>query len=133
MNGILGVNPVRPFPSHTSSPNPDLDPSAKFYRSRQNVTRPASSSSTPIYNFDEWTRAHYASTFKRDMERRKKAEFNQTLRQQDDDGLKSVQLVGVIGVFFFTVLYMAYRTRNYDVVTVNETQRKELAVRTLNP
>lgn len=52
--------------SEFSSCYTETEPENKFYKSREQRARPpAPAGKTDVYNFDEWTRAHYSETFER--------------------------------------------------------------------
>lgn len=81
---------------------------------------------TEAYNFDEWTRAHYSSTFSRQQIAKEKAnrirEMDAYFKVKEQDG-------GVAPYFFFFLLsiVMAYNymcTTNYDNPMLVE-QKKE--------
>lgn len=99
---------------HQTAPE---DPHAKFYRSRDVRTRaPPPDGRTPIYDFDEWSRQHYGSTFARDMHLKQRRRVRQMTHQHAEWHKINERFV----VGFFAVLcivaYVFSKSNSYDEV-----------------
>ncbi|KRT83509.1 Chaperone [Oryctes borbonicus] len=82
-------------------PGQDDDPRTKFYRSREHRHRPMGR--TPIYDFDEWSRAHYGATFARDMERKRREHMMKENREKGDNDVKVERAIFLM-IFFLGIL-----------------------------
>ncbi|KAH8419161.1 hypothetical protein KR222_006939, partial [Zaprionus bogoriensis] len=91
------------------------DAQTKFYKSRFQKTKVADSEGrTPIYDFDEWSRAHYGSSFDRRQQAREKYE---RLRMQKETSKASKQTdVVMLSILFagFVVYLMFIAESSYD-------------------
>uniref|UniRef100_A0A1A9W8C0 J domain-containing protein n=1 Tax=Glossina brevipalpis TaxID=37001 RepID=A0A1A9W8C0_9MUSC len=95
------------------------DPSTKFYKSRfTKSTVLDSEGRTPIYNFDEWSRAHYGKSF----ERRKaaKAKHDRMTSETKDQKLMSQNEYLLLAIVIFSSLaYYKFATEtSYDTPKV---------------
>uniref|UniRef100_A0A1B0A375 J domain-containing protein n=1 Tax=Glossina pallidipes TaxID=7398 RepID=A0A1B0A375_GLOPL len=88
-------------------PNID-DPSTKFYKSRFTKSTVADSEGrTPIYNFDEWSRAHYGQSFERRKTAKEKHDRqtneakDQKLSSQNEYLLLAIVIFGCLGYYKF--------------------------------
>ncbi|GJQ81243.1 hypothetical protein Trydic_g20462 [Trypoxylus dichotomus] len=102
---------------HFKHPAEDDDPKTKFYRSREYRHRPTGK--TPIYDFDEWSRAHYGATFARDMERKRRQQMMKNMRQKDENDLKVERAIFVMIFFLGVLMYMTADDYDRDT-TVSE-------------
>lgn len=93
------------------------DPQTKFYKQHMNRTKaPPPTGSTPIYDFDEWSRAHYGETFDRRRTAKKRYE-----QMKDVDGRKAVRTLEIsvlvmCGFVSLMVLASHYDREEYDRV-----------------
>lgn len=100
----------------TRQPPEDEDPKMKFYRSREYRHRPMGK--TPIYDFDDWSRAHYGATFARDMERKRRNEFMKQMQERDQIDMRIERVVFAF-VFFLGILMLMTKD-DYDKDSVFE-------------
>uniref|UniRef100_A0A1B6LVV7 J domain-containing protein n=1 Tax=Graphocephala atropunctata TaxID=36148 RepID=A0A1B6LVV7_9HEMI len=89
---------------------------SSFYHHRNKpASRRSESESSPHYNIDEWTRAHYSKTFQQSYNKRSEGIKNVKDQAEEWDQNKSIWQV-IISVFVFTTAFFFYGTRqNYDV------------------
>lgn len=98
------------------------DPQTKFYKSRFTKSKVANSQGqNPIYDFDEWARAHYGKSMnrKRDAQER----FNRKQAQREDNRItfqKEIVIyslvIGTILVFIVTHMESNYDRPNYKKI-----------------
>ncbi|TMW53124.1 hypothetical protein DOY81_001852 [Sarcophaga bullata] len=107
------------------------DPSTKFYKSRFTKSTVADTDGrTPIYDFDEWSKAHYGKSF----ERRKaaKAKYDRSQAQEKEHAFIAQNEILLFGIAFICVLvylkFMAessYDTPKERAIKAAEEKRKE--------
>ncbi|XP_037806419.1 dnaJ homolog subfamily C member 30, mitochondrial-like [Lucilia sericata] len=112
-------------------PEVEDDPSTKFYKSRFTKSKVSDTEGrTPIYNFDEWSKAHYGKSF----ERRKaaKAKYERTEAQAKEHALIAQNEILLFGIAFVCVLvYLkfmvesSYDTPKARAIKAAEDKRKE--------
>lgn len=67
---------------------------------------------TPIYDFDEWSRAHYGATFARDMKRKRREEM---IREMNERNANDIRIEKAVFVFMFFLGILMYITKeDYD-------------------
>lgn len=96
-------------------PEVEDDPSTKFYKSRFTKSKVSDSEGrTPIYDFDEWSRAHYGRTFER--RNAAKAKHERTQAQQKEHALIAQNEILLFGIAFICVLiYLKFMAESsYD-------------------
>ncbi|KAM7361135.1 dnaJ homolog subfamily C member 30, mitochondrial [Cochliomyia hominivorax] len=96
-------------------PEVEDDPSTKFYKSRFTKSKVSNSEGrTPIYDFDEWSRAHYGKTFER--RNAAKAKHERTQAQQKEHALIAQNEILLFGIAFICVLvYLKFMAESsYD-------------------
>ncbi|XP_055641953.1 dnaJ homolog subfamily C member 30, mitochondrial [Toxorhynchites rutilus septentrionalis] len=94
-----------------AKPPEEDDPQTRFYKKRMTRTHvPTASGRTPIYDFDEWSRAHYGQSF----ERKKAAEQKARNKAQKEEIINSATLH--VYVVFATVSLVVL----YGFVTIQE-------------
>lgn len=100
------------------------DPQTKFYKARMKRSdAPTPTGRTPIYDFDEWSRAHYGGTFERRQQGKKKFRDQENKRRTDADSLqKDFMLFGLV---LMVVGYMVISTNMASYDTVAEKRRKD--------
>lgn len=88
-----------------------------FYKSREQRSRaPPPTGRTPIYNFDEWTRMHYDTSFAR-KEAAKARYARKVGKNISDRHFFYSELVFLAAVFIVTSLSLSYiKTKSYDTV-----------------
>lgn len=100
----------------------DEHPEAKFYKSRMDRhTAPPMSGRTPIYDFDEWSRAHYGATFER--ANRARARYRMKVERLERDKIDIKNETVIMGLMGFLVVFLiiSYLNKNdYDTVERNE-------------
>ncbi|XP_049767255.1 dnaJ homolog subfamily C member 30, mitochondrial [Schistocerca cancellata] len=108
-------------PQYASAGTVDVadDPEAKFYKSRMHRAKPpAPTGRTPIYDFDEWTQAHYGETFAR--KQKDKAKYEARLQREaffsHDKQHEVIFYSLVLGVAAFMYVLKAQDAEKYDVV-----------------
>lgn len=104
--------------------DPEDDPQTKFYKARMKRSdAPTPTGRTPIYDFDEWSRAHYGGTFERRQQGKKKFRDQENKRRTDADSLqKDFMLFGLV---LMVVGYMVISTNMASYDTVAEKRRKD--------
>lgn len=96
------------------------DPQTRFYKARMNRSEaPTPTGRTPIYDFDEWSRAHYGGTFERKQEGKKKFMKKDQQRRMDADSLqKDFMLFGLI------VVVIGYMVMSTDIAAHDKVAEK---------
>lgn len=93
------------------------DPQMKFYRSREKRTRPPPPDGrTPIYDFDEWSRQHYGSTFAKDLHLKNRRRMRRMTEQYTERTNKNERFMFTFFALLVLFLYMAGRREDYDTV-----------------
>ncbi|GLH01015.1 Protein tumorous imaginal discs, mitochondrial [Gryllus bimaculatus] len=90
----------------STDPMPEDDEQTKFYKSRFTRDKPPTTGRTPIYNFDEWSHAHYGDAFAR------RAAAKERFEQKKMDKLRQEKEVEnefvVLGVLLFVLSFFAF-------------------------
>ncbi|XP_053959416.1 dnaJ homolog subfamily C member 30, mitochondrial [Anastrepha ludens] len=87
-------------------PEVEDDPETKFYKSRfKKSTVPDEMGRTPIYDFDEWSRAHYGKSFQRRQDA--KARFDRKQAQSRDHVFAAQNEMVLLGLVFAVVAMYA--------------------------
>lgn len=126
--GLANTQFIYEAPTYNPSADTKEDENITSFHKMRNTRKPSKiyTGRTEAYNFDEWTRAHYSSTFSRQQIAKEKAnqirEMDAYFKVKEQDG-------GVAPYFFFFLLsiVMAYNymfTTNYDNPMLVE-QKKE--------
>lgn len=96
-------------------PEVEDDPTTKFYKSRFKKSSVSDTEGrTPIYDFDEWSRQHYGSSFQRrqtakeKFDRNQKRDKEQVLMMQNEILLFSVMVLSALAYLKF------YSESSYD-------------------
>lgn len=119
--------------AHDAEPEVEDDPSTKFYKSRFKKSTVADSQGrTPIYDFDEWSRAHYGKSFERRQtakakhERQELQKKEHALIAQNEILLLSIAFICVVvyAKFFVESSYDTPKERAHKAAT-EEKERKE--------
>ncbi|XP_030373765.1 uncharacterized protein LOC115623522 isoform X2 [Scaptodrosophila lebanonensis] len=84
------------------------DPETKFYKSRFRKSKVADSEGrTPIYDFDEWSRAHYGKSFERRQEA--KAKFDRIQNQKRSNTISTQNDILMLAFIFAGVaMYLMF-------------------------
>jgi len=103
------------------------DSQRKFYQSREQRSKaPPPTGKSPIYNFDEWTQAHYGSSFARREAAKARYEKKVNLKVTDKDTL-GTEVVFFLTVAILTVIAFAYvRNVSYDIVDETTETKKTI-------
>lgn len=91
------------------------DAQTKFYK--RHMTRaetPHSSGRTPIYNFDEWSAAHYGKAFERKQNAQRKYRTNDEKFKRESDGIKSEIVIFSILMGFVSFLFISFQLDSVD-------------------
>lgn len=105
----------RPQPAYEE---PEDDPTTRFYRSREHRHKPPPPTGrTPIYDFDEWTKAHYGATFQKDRMRRKHTEYKRVAEVEDSNNAKRDRFLIGMGAALIIMFYIVSEFGNADKVT----------------
>lgn len=93
------------------------NPEEKFYQSRRDRHQaPPTSGKTPIYDFDEWARAHYGQSFARRATARAKWQANIEKRADIKGDVQQEKVTLLVLLSFLLFTYVTYRFSNdYDV------------------
>ncbi|XP_053697586.1 dnaJ homolog subfamily C member 30, mitochondrial, partial [Sabethes cyaneus] len=128
--GILhtaGKQYAQSDPSITKEPEED-DAQTRFYKKRMQRTHvPSASGRTPIYNFDEWARHHYAKNFER-----KKAAEEKFKARSERDAIVDAHVVhgyvvwGVVGLIAVYVIIFL-QERSHDIPRTTAKQEKNVS------
>ncbi|XP_055541862.1 dnaJ homolog subfamily C member 30, mitochondrial [Wyeomyia smithii] len=102
------------------------DAQTRFYKKRMTRTHvPTASGRTPIYNFDEWARNHYAHSF----ERKKSAEQKFKAKSERETLINAHNTHGYVvwGVVALVVGYVIIflQEQSYDTPKIQETKHKK--------
>lgn len=96
----------------------------KFYKSRQFKSKPPPPTGrTPIYDFDEWSRSHYAATLARDIARKKRRQQEKASQTEDVENVKKEKIMFCTAVLICFVGYLYLRNEGYDEVKQKVTKR----------
>lgn len=102
------------------------DPETKFYKSRQFRDRPPPPSGrTPIYNFDEWTKAHYGESFARRQKLRNDFRAKQRVAELNKSDIKTEKVLMCVLVFVIAIFYYTTRQDDPDIVKAQTQPPKE--------
>ncbi|XP_036322040.1 dnaJ homolog subfamily C member 30, mitochondrial-like [Rhagoletis pomonella] len=93
-------------------PEEEDDPETKFYKSRFKKSKVSDEMGrTPIYDFDEWSRAHYGKSFQRRQDAKQK--FDRKKAQNRDHVLALQNEMVLFGlVFLAVVMYAVFYTES---------------------
>ncbi|XP_014087814.2 dnaJ homolog subfamily C member 30, mitochondrial [Bactrocera oleae] len=93
-------------------PEVEDDPETKFYKSRFKKSQVADEMGrTPIYDFDEWSRAHYGKSFQRRKDAKARFDRNQTHRRNHVLALQN-EMVLFGFVFIVVAMYAIFYTES---------------------
>lgn len=93
------------------------DPQTRFYKARMNRSdAPTPTGRTPIYDFDEWSRAHYGGTFERRQEGKKKFMKKNQQRRADEDSLQKDFMLFSLVLVVIGFMVMSTNMASNDVV-----------------
>lgn len=122
---ILGI--IRTADSSTAQAYKKMDveddPQTKFYKQRMNRTRQptAPGQQQPIYDFDEWSRAHYGKKFEQAQQAKKryKRDKEKEINEQNDIKIELLILL----IMFGSICYMTF-CYNQAVLDENRIKRE---------
>lgn len=101
------------FDSATSTVSDDT-PINKFYKSRETRSRPPTDyNRTTVYDFDEWSKAHYGQTFQKTLRYRQRENLRKRREKVLEEGVKVEQMVFLIGLCVLLAMY-AFYNEDYD-------------------
>ncbi|XP_045109201.1 dnaJ homolog subfamily C member 30, mitochondrial-like [Portunus trituberculatus] len=106
--GLLGM-------STAATPGEAEEYSSKFYESRRKRGAvPTTSGRTPIYNFDEWTKVHYQSSWERKQDA--KIRYEDVLRQRSTEveEKKTQSAISVLMLLIIAFLIHICMSSSYD-------------------
>ncbi|CAL4078382.1 unnamed protein product [Meganyctiphanes norvegica] len=90
----------------SSSPAEAEEYSKRFYESRSKRSQaPTASGRTPIYDFDEWSKLHYESTFRRSESGKERVEFLREKKRVDLEESKGESIMVFVMFLVFLVFY----------------------------
>ncbi|XP_043266523.1 dnaJ homolog subfamily C member 30, mitochondrial-like [Venturia canescens] len=98
-----------------------VDPKIQYYQTQAAIFKQdAKTGSTPMYDFDEWTRAHYGRTLKRNIQDKEEAERLRELRQHFESSTshnisedRSMFLISIL--LFGTVVFLGMYNHSDDL------------------
>lgn len=113
---------MRPGPRHMDHREPEErreeDAQTRFYKSRLRRTQvTARDGRVPIYNFDEWARAHYGNLFDQNIRAREAVERNERRREREHLELQNDKFWIPIVLVFFTLAAVVFTSsidHDYD-------------------
>ncbi|KAI9577524.1 dnaJ homolog subfamily C member 30, mitochondrial-like [Glossina fuscipes] len=105
---------------------PDIDdPSTKFYKSRFTKSTVADNKGrTPIYNFDEWSRAHYGQSFERRKTAKEKHD-RQTYEAKDQKLMSQNEYLLLVIMIFTCLGYYKFATESSYDTPKDQTKRTQ--------
>lgn len=104
-----------------SSEETEDDPQTKFYKQHMRKDRPPPpTGATPIYDFDEWSRAHYGTNFNRRQTARKR--YERIKREEGDTQVRRIEftVLGILAFVCFMVGFSKWDQQSYDTVKSTE-------------
>lgn len=116
------------YSSEYTSPtadNAEDDAQTKFYKQHMRRDKaPPPSGSTPIYDFDEWSRAHYGKNFERRQTSKKR--YEKIKKAEGNSQVRHIELVvlGVCSFICFMVVFTKFDQESYDRVKEDEGSTK---------
>ncbi|XP_044261118.1 dnaJ homolog subfamily C member 30, mitochondrial-like [Tribolium madens] len=97
------------FEGATSGVVRDDIPLKKFYKSRDTQSRPPTEyGRTTVYDFDEWSKAHYGATFQNTLRYRAREKMKMKREQELNEHVKAEKMVLLIGVVAMLAAYVFY-------------------------
>lgn len=117
----------RPIDNRDPEEKRKEDAQTRFYRSRMTRSRvPAPDGRSPIYNFDEWARAHYGNILNENIRAREtwqlKHRYNEEQKQQMEESKVWFPVVGLL-LLFTTTMYTAFRENSIDTNRIMDKTR----------
>lgn len=92
----------------------DNDPTTRFYKARMNKESRTATGRTPIYDFDEWTNAHYGEERKR-TQKLKQHFADRKFREKHHEIDKSGEVLLFVVLFLvLTIVFFAPGTHDVD-------------------
>lgn len=78
---------------------------------------------TPIYNFDEWSKAHYGVIFERGNRAKVKNEIKRMKLERNEIDIKNETIIMGFIILFVSVIYFSYSKETFDTDIVrNDTK-----------
>lgn len=74
---------------------------------------------TPIYDFDEWSRAHYGTMFARDMAIKRAMEFRKQQRRAIRNDIKSEKIMLMMLLMMGICMYYSLENNDIDYIADN--------------
>lgn len=90
-------------------------PQAKFYESRHTGT-------TPVYDFDQWSKAHYGYAFERSQRIKQRWEAKQDKIRKEKEDIKSEKAIASILVVLFIILMYSLMSEDRNVDSIKTTR-----------
>lgn len=104
-------------------PPEEDDPTTRFYKARMNKgQRPTASGRASIYNFDEWTEAHYGGEFKR-QQKLKQSNINKEIRKNHPLEGKSNEKMLMVLLMITMMLAVMNQRESFDIDKTKEVKK----------
>lgn len=89
------------------------------YQRKQKAKPPPPTGKTPIYDFDEWSRAHYGQTFAKDMHIRHAINLKNKKRRQEINEIKSEKVMLAMFIIIGICMFLSYENHDTDATSSN--------------
>ena len=101
--------------------NDENDATTRFYKARMNKERRTATGRTPIYDFDEWTSAHYGDEFKRQQKLRQ--HFNEKENRTEVRKISLQNEMTMMVMMLAFIIFFALQ-ENFDVDRTKEKKKQ---------
>lgn len=102
-------------------PPEEDDAQTRFYKQHMKKSaRPEATGRTPIYDFDEWSRSHYGTSFNRRQKAKQKFDEREEKRRVDPLDNQKHYLIFLITILSALLLVVYYNEFKYDKVIVSK-------------
>lgn len=112
--------------SSPTADDPEDDAQTKFYKQHMRRDRPPPpTGSTPIYDFDEWSRQHYGKNFDRRQTAKKR--YERIKREEGNSQVRHIEytVLAMCAFVCFMVVFSKLDQRSYDDVKSGGSNSKE--------
>lgn len=109
------------YAERPTPPEDDNDPTTKFYRARNK--RDHKTANTQIYDFDEWTNAHYGNQFQRQQKLKQTYKEKVLKKETANDSAIHQHFVFVIVLLVVIMVSFQHQSKDVDLVSKNKSPK----------
>lgn len=103
----------------------ETDPTAKFYKARAHKDKSTATGRTPIYDFDEWTNAHYGGAFKQQQRIKMRQREKVHQKQKDVESLSKDLILYIAMMMLLLAFFMQRGSNDVDLLKKKEELKKK--------